>query len=94
MMNHVTLKEHELPEEDALRANLYGFLARLLLAPPTSEILKETAELKGILIELINKAHRNAIVTAKKDVNLMVSDVRSDNQFNSLSPAKDGSAVA
>ena len=47
MMNHVTLKEHELPEEDALRANLYGFLARLLLAPPTSEILKETAELKG-----------------------------------------------
>lgn len=46
-MTHTTLKEQGIAEEDKLRAGMYGFLSRLLLTPPTSEILRETAELEG-----------------------------------------------
>ena len=43
------LAEHRsnLTEEDKLRGNLYGFLAKFLLSPPSREMLSETAQLQG-----------------------------------------------
>lgn len=46
-MNHTALDTHALSEEDKLRADLYGFLARLLISPPSKKILEEIRELKG-----------------------------------------------
>jgi len=42
-----TLEEQSLPEEDALRADLYGFLATLLAAPPAPAVLARCAALSG-----------------------------------------------
>lgn len=41
------LRGTDLPEEDALRADMYGFLAALLAAPPDAEALARCAALQG-----------------------------------------------
>ena len=45
-------REVRIPEEDALRADLYGFLGALLSAPPSTELLNKTARLSGDTTEL------------------------------------------
>lgn len=42
----------DIAEEDRLRADLYGFLAALLAAPPTKDLLDRTAALEGDTSEL------------------------------------------
>ncbi len=39
--------DHRIAEEDALRADLYGFLSALLAPPPSRDLLARTAGLKG-----------------------------------------------
>ena len=39
--------ERRIPEEDRLRADLYGFLSALLAAPPDSALLRKSAALSG-----------------------------------------------
>ena len=42
-----TATDHRIAEEDALRADLYGFLSALLAAPPKRDLLARTAALTG-----------------------------------------------
>ena len=47
----------ELPEEDRMRADLYGFLGALLAAPPNAALLKKSAALTGDESELGRAIH-------------------------------------
>lgn len=46
-MTKTTAKDLRIPEEDRLRADLYGFLSAVLAAPPGKELLVRTAGLGG-----------------------------------------------
>jgi TorA maturation chaperone TorD len=57
--------------EDCLRAQHYGFLARMLAAAPSAEILKEVAAIKGddtVLGQAYGALARAAAVTSAKEV--------------------------
>ncbi|MBL4906792.1 MAG: molecular chaperone TorD family protein, partial [Sneathiella sp.] len=63
-------------EEDRLRANVYGFLARFLLSPPSADMLQETAGLTGDTTELglafttLSKiASKTPVATARQEYN-------------------------
>ena len=51
-MGGATGNHLDVPEEDALRAQLYGLLASLLAAPPTPEVLAVVGAIKGDGTEL------------------------------------------
>ena len=46
-MTQMTAIEHSIPEEDRLRADLYGFLSALLASPPDGALLARTVKLSG-----------------------------------------------
>lgn len=47
MAEHAAAVSAAIPEEDFLRAQLYGLIARLLLAPPPAELLSRVAAIEG-----------------------------------------------
>ncbi len=69
---------HTLAQEDALRAQMYRFLARLLAAPPDQALLKNISEMKGDETDLGKSMESFGKLAAKTDV------ARADQEYHDL----------